>query len=492
MTLTTPNRRRRLIAGSSAGLLAVAGVVATAAPAVADSHCDTAEALVECVTVEGVEDHLRAFQGIADANGGNRASGTPGYDASADYVVQRLEDAGYTVQRQEFDFAYYELVGEPTFTVGGTPWEYGTQYQDMSYSGSGDLVATGVAVADVGCAAGDYAGVEGQIAIISRGTCTFGEKAAFAEAAGALGAVIYNNDAENPDALIGGTLGGQVGIPVLDTSLNAGPGLVGQQLAISIETVSGTRTTENVIAELPGRKKHDVVMVGAHLDSVAEGPGINDNGTGSAGILEVAEELAGTTPAHPVRFAWWGAEESGLIGSQHYVDSLPPNEINRISAYLNFDMIGSPNFARFVYDGDGDTFEAPEGFVTPESAAIEHLFEEFYDARGLAHEDTEFDGRSDYEAFALAGIPSGGLFTGAEGVKTPEQVDLYGGTAGEWYDPCYHQSCDTIANYDATVLHQNADAIAYAVLTLAGQHDSNRGGGNGNGHGGGHGGHGQR
>ena len=179
--------------------------------------------------------------------------------------------------------------------------------------------------------------------------------------------------------------------------------------------------------------------------------------------------MAGTQPENGVRFFWWGAEESGLVGSQYYVDSQSQGQLKKLSAYLNFDMVGSPNFARFVYDGDGSTFEAPDGYVTPESAAIETLFETFYDSRGLAYEDTEFDGRSDYQAFADAGIPTGGLFTGAEGEKTAAQVARYGGGEGVAFDPCYHAACDDIGNVNFDVLDENADAIAYATLTLAQQ-----------------------
>jgi Zn-dependent M28 family amino/carboxypeptidase len=478
MTHVPPSRRSRLVATSAAGLLAVAGGVLTASPAAAGTACDTVPELMECVTVEGVQEHLTALQTIADANGGNRASGLPGHTASADYVQQRLEAAGYTVTRQPFDFAHYELVGAPTFAQTSsqpTDYVYGEDFQDMSYSGGGTVSGTVVPVdvdsATSGCEAADFpAEVAGQVALIKRGTCPFADKAANAVGAGAVAAIIYNDGADpDREGLIAGTLGGPVAIPVLDTTFALGPQLAGTSVAIDIDTISETRSTENVIAELPGRASHDVVGIGAHLDSVAEGPGINDNGTGSAAILEVAENLAGARPENAIRFFWWGAEESGLVGSQYYVDSLSQGQVKKFSAYLNFDMLGSPNFARFVYDGDGSTFPAPDGYVTPESAAIEQLFESFYDSRGLTYEDTEFDGRSDYEAFANAGVPSGGLFTGAEDIMSQEQAIRYGGTAGEPFDPCYHGTCDDITNLDLEVLEQNADAVAYATLTLAEQ-----------------------
>ncbi len=205
-------------------------------------------------------------------------------------------------------------------------------------------------------------------------------------------------------------------------------------------------------------------MVGAHLDSVPAGPGINDNGSGSAVLLEVAEQMRRINPRNKVRFAWWGAEESNLLGSNYYVANLAPDQLSRIALYLNFDMVGSPNYVRFIYDGDGSAF----GLAGPPgSEAIEAFFEDFYADRGLASEPTEISFRSDYAAFFNAEVPFGGLFTGAEGIKTEEQALVYGGMAGEQYDPCYHEVCDTFDNVSLEVLDLNADATAAAVLAYA-------------------------
>ena len=195
------------------------------------------------------------------------------------------------------------------------------------------------------------------------------------------------------------------------------------------------------------------------------GPGINDNGSGSAAILDVAEAMRKVKPNNKVRFAWWGAEESGLVGSNYYVDSLSAADQSKIALYLNFDMIGSPNYVRYVYDGSGDVGPAgPTG-----SAAIESFFNSFYAARGLSLEPTAFDGRSDYGPFIQAGVDIAvrRLFTGAEGIKTAAQASTYGGTAGLAYDPCYHEACDTFANNNDAVLSLNADAVAAATLTFA-------------------------
>jgi Zn-dependent M28 family amino/carboxypeptidase len=221
-----------------------------------------------------------------------------------------------------------------------------------------------------------------------------------------------------------------------------------------------------VIAELPGTNDNNVVMAGAHLDSVQAGPGINDNGSGSSALIEVAEQLGKLKPENTLRFAWWGAEESGLIGSTAYVNGLSQAERDRIALYLNFDMIGSPNYIQMVYDSDESGFDAPVP-VPPGSIPIEDLFESFYTLSNEPYDDAEFSGRSDYQAFINNGIPAGGLFTGAEVPKTAAQAAIWGGTVGAQYDPCYHLACDTFGNVSLHALDINSDAVAFAVLTYA-------------------------
>ncbi|MEU9666764.1 M28 family metallopeptidase [Streptomyces bobili] len=219
-------------------------------------------------------------------------------------------------------------------------------------------------------------------------------------------------------------------------------------------TASG-RVGYNLIADWPGGDTNQVVMAGSHLDSVSSGAGINDNGTGSAAVLEAALTVArtGYQPTKHLRFAWWGAEELGLVGSRYYVNSLSSANRARISGYLNFDMIGSPNPGYFVYDDD---------------PAIETTFKDYFAGIGVATEiETEGDGRSDHAPFKSAGVPVGGLFTGASRAKTAAQVTKWGGTAGQAFDRCYHSSCDTTANVNDTALNRNADALAHAVWTLS-------------------------
>ncbi|MCM2578385.1 M28 family metallopeptidase [Streptomyces meridianus] len=230
----------------------------------------------------------------------------------------------------------------------------------------------------------------------------------------------------------------------------------GYTTTVQAFTTSGT-TGYNLIADRPGGDPDHTVMAGSHLDSVTAGPGINDNGSGSAAVLETALAVArtGYQPTRHLRFAWWGAEELGMIGSDHYVDNLASADRSKIDAYLNFDMIGSPNPGYFVYDDD---------------PGIEDVFQDFYAAKGIPTEaETEGDGRSDHAPFKNAGIPVGGLFTGAERTKTTTQAQKWGGTAGQSFDPCYHRSCDTTANIDDTALDTNTDALAHTVWTLGSQ-----------------------
>jgi aminopeptidase Y len=424
--------------------------------------------LLDCVTVEGVRAHQAAFQAIADANGGVRVSGTAGYDASAAYVAARLEEAGYDVTIQPFEFQTFIVLSPPVLEQLA-PIAGQIANSILSYSGSGDVTAPVSTVSDVrGCNAADFAGFPaGNIALIARGACTFALKATNAYNAGASGVVIYNN--------IPGTLNGTLGNGfTLDIPVTAVAQAVGQQLAgtpglvmrLKTETFRGVATTYNVLAETPDGDPDNVVMVGGHLDAVNAGPGIQDNGSGSAAILETAIQMAGVKTRNKVRFAWWGAEESGLLGSRYYVSNLSQAEQDKIALYLNFDMIGSPNHVFFIYDGDDSdgvgAGPGPEG-----SAQIEALFESYYDGIGEAYRGTDFSGRSDYGPFIAVGIPAGGLFTGAEGIKTPEQAAIWGGTAGEQYDPCYHLACDTYDNINLYALDVNADGVAYATLSFA-------------------------
>ena len=222
--------------------------------------------------------------------------------------------------------------------------------------------------------------------------------------------------------------------------------------------------SENVLADTPGDASHTVV-VGGHLDSVPEGPGINDNGTGVALMLELARLMAeDEAPENRVRFAFWGAEEIGLVGSLDYLQNVDESELDGFVANLNFDMIGSPNGSPFIYDGDGDDWgqAGPDG-----SDIVEGLFEAWFDQQGKRSLSTPLDGRSDYGGFLMLDIAAGGLFSGAEGTKEFDEAGAFGGVAGEPRDPCYHRACDTIDNIDPALFLDLSRAAAFATEQLA-------------------------
>lgn len=458
------------------------------ASAAAVDQVDT-QKLRKAVSVSGILGHERVFQRIANQNDGTRASGTPGYKASVDYVRQTLRQAGYDVRLQKFDFNFFqELAPAQLREVAPTPAEYATE--TFEYSGSGDVTGALVPTNDIvippspapsstsGCEVTDFtpAPAEPAIALIQRGTCTFEQKAQNAATAGYDAAIIFNEGQPGRTDLPGGTLGNPLPIPVVGLTFADGAALYqqSQQAAVTMQVVTSTdsavRPTWNVLADSPGGDPNKVVVVGAHLDSVLEGPGINDNGSGAATILETAVQInkLKLKPQQKLRFAFWGAEEAGLLGSEHYVQTLPSAQLSTIMANLNFDMLGSPNYVRFVYDGDGSDTpnQGPTG-----SAQIEQIFTNYFAGQGLASEPTAFDGRSDYGPFIAAGIPAGGLFSGAEGVKSAEEAAVYGGTAGEPYDPCYHQACDSISapnnNLNEKALAELGDAAVHATWTLA-------------------------
>ena len=479
--------------------LAVAGALAFAAPAAADrehSTNNTSKKLREAVTVSGILQHEAEFQRIGTFNGGNRLSGAPGYDASANYVAQQATAAGLRVSRQTFPYELDLLAdysapvvdvvsGGPARSlvpgIGGTLFsegDFGTLYASPSgdmtrqvWAADIDLDPATAATNTSGCQAADYAGMpQGAIVLLQdSGACSLGTKFFGAQQLGAGAIFFFNHESGDWFNVTG------IGIPSVVGRLSSASvlangkeqGLTGLTARLKVDWKPGTYPTQNVIAETPDGDPNNVIVVGAHLDSVGVGPGINDNGSGSAAILEIAEQVRKVKPRNKIRFVWFGAEEHGLLGSQAYVDSLPESERDKIAAMLNFDMVGSPNFVRFVYDGDLSDSEPPEGGAPPASADIERLFLDYFESQGLATEPTAFDGRSDYGPFIFAGIPAGGLFTGAEGLKTAEEAAVYGGTAGQPYDPCYHMGCDDIDNLDNTALDQMSDAAAHATITLA-------------------------
>ncbi|GAA3245452.1 M20/M25/M40 family metallo-hydrolase [Nonomuraea helvata] len=445
-----------------------------------------AKLLVKQVKGPNVKKHLEALQAIATANGGTRAAGTPGYNASRDYVAGRLRKAGYKVTLQPIN--YVESWSEnapPTLALtapGSKSYVPNEDFYSFQPSPAGDVTAqvqgvdltlppTPAPSSNSGCEESDFAGfVPGRIALIQRGTCAFAQKIRNAGRAGAAGIIVFNEGQPGRTDAFPLDIGEwRANVPMVFADFAVGNELAstpGATVRLKVDSKLVLGTNDNVIAESRFGDPRHVVMTGAHLDSVTAGPGINDDGSGTASILEVAEEMAHFPVKNKVRFAFWAAEEIGLLGSDQYVESLPEADRDRIRVYLNFDMVASPNYAYKLYDGDNsDNVGSPAG--PPGSAEIEKQLQAFYGSRHLATVGTDFDGRSDYGPFIAVGIPSGGIFTGAEGIKTAEEAALFGGTAGVAYDVCYHQACDTTANINDTALDVDADAIADSIARYA-------------------------
>ncbi len=442
----------------------------TAKPLKSMSAPDFAAALRGRVGTDAMMAHLRKLQDIANANDNTRAVGTPGYDASVDYVVGKLRDKGFDVQTPEFDARVFHSdpgsvsVDGQTFEAHALEFSLATPLDGMR----GPLVPAPQEDSP-GCSASDYDNlpVSGAVVLVDRGSCPFSQKEDVAVQRGAVAMIIADNAVEEQ---MGGTLGEKtdVKIPVVSVSKVDGAQLRTKSGLATVKLKAETKPVHarNVVAQTKTGLTSDVVMAGAHLDSVAEGPGINDNGSGVAAVLETALQL-GSSPQvrNAVRFGFWGAEELGLIGSHRYVESLDVNALKDIALYLNFDMLASPNPGYFTYDGDQSLPADKRGNpVVPEgSAGIERSLAAYLNSAGKTPRDTSFDGRSDYDGFTAAGIPSGGLFSGAENKKSPEEAKLWGGAAEQPFDPNYHKSTDTLDHIDHAALGINGGGVAYVT-----------------------------
>ena len=473
--------RKAILAACAVTLVVVPNAWATHHPSKASPRDRDAREFISDVPVSRIVHHQYKLQEIARANGDTRTVLSGGYADSLEYVKSTLRRAGYSPKTIEFNFPFWRETAPAVLNqVTPTPKEYryGTAEDDgspdvdfitMAYSPTATLddvqvVPTndivipppgGAGSSTSGCEASDYpASVAGKVALVMRGTCAFVEKAAMAQSAGAAGVIIFNDgvgDSRQNPIFVDDQV--DLTIPAVITSHAVGKELydaaqAGATVTVDFSTfgVLQDRFLPQVLAETRGGDDDNVLIVGAHLDSVPAGPGINDDGSGTAMLLAQAEAMAQKGNARnlrqKVRFMWFGAEEDGLIGSQYYAHNLSDREVKKVDGMLDYDMLASSNYVRFVYDGDGSSpgnepFKGPPG-----SGLIEEVQKSYFSSKGQQTEPTPFDGRSDYVGFTDRGIPAGGIFAGAEGVKTPEQEEIYGGAAGSWYDPCYHQLCD--------------------------------------------------
>ncbi len=441
-------------------------------PGPSSSPDGAAEPAVAEVTVEGIRAHLEALQRIADEHGGTRVVGSPGYEASIDHVVEVLTDAGYEVETVPVDVPTFEQ-GSPTLLERVSPspvaWTDDVDLRAMLFSASGDVRAR-VTAAEGGCEPMDLEGFPaGNVALLEPGPCLRRQQVLNAQDAGA-SAAIFAYPGMPAGRPLRPTLLYPDGIemPVLCVTPEVGEALTrnggkAPTVGIRVDASSEWIRAESVIAQTPGGDPSRVVMLGAHLDSVMDGPGINDNGSGVAMVLEIARWLATRDAEATVRLALWAGEEEGLYGSRDYVAGLSEEGVEAIVGYLDLDMVASPNFVRYVI---ADARTDPDAAARDER--IRALFTAHFDDLGLEVEPIETYGGADHGAFAQAGIPIGGLFAGSADEKTAEQADLHGGIEGEPMDPCYHQACDTLENVSDDALEQFSAAYVAVLTELAG------------------------
>ena len=443
----------------------------------------------KAVTVDGIRTHLTAFSTIANQYGGIRASFDATHTAAAEYVVARLAAAGFTATVQTFQFDYGGDLTPPEFSRISPSARTFTPVRDfntMTYSGSGEVTA-GVYPIDLlipaapqsnsstsGCEAGDFLGFPaGGIALMQRGNCAFRVKAENAANAGAVGAIIMNEGNTPERRLVyGGDLSApSVTLPVIATSYDIGVELAGSPGAvvrIKVNASFQAVTSSNVIAETADGDANNVVVVGASLDG-RFGPAINAT-SGSAALLEIARVYAAQerSSRNHLRFVWFGAHPEGLAGASYYVNQLTAGERAKIRAMIEIGPIGSPNFGRFVFDGDqaGTLLSLPpNAAVDGASGTIETLFNDYFATSQLAVNSTAW--QMNARPFREVGIPVGGIMTGTSETKTAQQASMFGGTAGIDFDPCFSQRCDGLANPSNSALDQMSDAAAHMVLILA-------------------------
>ncbi|MEV0845462.1 M28 family peptidase [Streptomyces sp. NPDC049954] len=433
-----------------------------------------------------VERHVEEFQRVADRNGGRRASGTPGYDASLRYAESLLKAAGYRTRREEFPFLYTETLKEELILGTGRSPDVVVAGYAPSTPAAGlrarFAVLTGGAERAQGCAPTAYEGARAAegFAVVRAGGCGLDRKERLAAGAGARALLVVNEAPGPPHGWL--TADGGARLPVGGVSPETGRLLAREAAAgrpglLTLRSRTERRRTANLLATAGPAASGRTVVAGAHLDSVPDGPGINDNGVAAAVLLETALHAAPLTGAGgggagaELRFAFWAAEEFGLLGSRHHVASLGVRERARVRAYLNLEMVGSPNYGLYVL-GAAATAPGPGQTPAPGSAGIERRFRAAFAALGARTLPAPADGRSDYVPFVAAGIPTGGLYGGSFEPKTAGQARLWGGRAGAPHDPCYHLPCDRSGQYSRRATRLNSAAFwrvwsSYALTPAA-------------------------
>jgi hypothetical protein len=462
---------------------------------------------------------MQAFQAIADQNPGpdghaSRNSGEPGYKASADYVANLMRQAGYDVTIQKYKFFYFAYAGLPALReVSPTSHDYtvvsdwnpgqstGTTTADLQPAGGIVIPPTPSPSSSSGCTAGDFSGfVQGRVALIQRGGCNFGVKVLNAQAAGASGVIIFNEGNPGRTGVLAGSLVDAAGnrivptIPVAFTSFATGDDLLNQYnqavqggtalpvMNLDIKGVVNPNADDyNVIADSKGGDPNHVVVVDAHLDAIY-GAGMLDNASGSATILDIAQMMRKVDPRNKLRFIWFGGEELGLLGSKYYINNLSPSDLSKIGYDLDADVTATPNYVVGVLDPAAVDFFTrtvsttfPPQVYQPSTVARDQGIQ-YFSSVGLNHELFSPVG-TDAFSFNQAGIPASGVLTGQDCCKTQGDVDLFGGSLGNFEGnvPSFDGGCvdnpfrwcDNLSNNDPKVLTFMSKGFANMVIHMA-------------------------
>lgn len=431
--------------------------------------------LQQLITEDGLRLRAEDLYNIAKTSVGKyghptRVIGSPGHWNTINYILRELVkmDGYYRVKTQAFNAVDGKVNSVSLLLNGSKPKLLEALLLTPGTPEDKPVHGKLVVVKNFGCDLLDFPGsAAGNIVIIERGECSFGTKSINAGKSGALGAIIYDKDGP-----LHGTLGEPTGKEIATVSISqedAQPYLdelkkdpkAEIETTLFVDAYVKNITTLNVIADTIGGDKNNVVALGAHSDSVEAGPGINDDGSGTISLLEVAKHLTKYKVNNAVRFAWWAAEEEGLLGLTYYAEHLTEEENAKMRLFMDYDMMASPNYEYEVYDANNK--DHPAG-----SEELKQLYIDWYQDQGLNYTLIPFDGRLDYVGFIDAGIPAGGIATGAEGVKLEKSKEKFGGRAGEWFDKCYHQLCDDLSNPNYEAWVYNTKLIAHLVATYAG------------------------
>lgn len=445
----------------------------TAAP-----RADLGGDLAGQVSVDGVYRHLVELQKIADTHDGTRADGTPGYQASVDFVAKMLRDKGFDVQTPEFERLSGSRGGRPALTIGRRTFRVDQASLLLTTAPGGVKALTLRPRAADGCTAADYTGVriKGAIAVVDDSGCSVADKHDAARTAGAVAVLVVSQSTPAkptgaPPGLFTPGYYQRMTIPVgvIDPTADAALRRTDDPVTLVLDNKPVMTTSRSVIAQTSSGDPDNVVVVGAHLDSTGDGPGIDDNGTGVAAVLETALQLGPKPNAqNTVRFAFWGGGEMSADGSAAYLRTLKPDDLAAIALYLDLDVIGSPNAGYFTLDGDQSAQTGATVRPLPDgSAGIERMLAARLYERGVRPADMPLTRGTDYASFVAAGVPVGGLTTGTSQLKSDVQARIWGGRAGVAFDPNYHRRGDTIDNVDRKALGIMAGAAADAVGSYA-------------------------